>query len=451
MSEKKIPAAEEAERATLGACLMERDSVAAAMETLSGHSFHRDAHRQLWAAITELYDNGQPIDPVTVHGKLQEHGTHVSSGGINYITELIYQCPSAANIRAYAKPVDAAAAKREIIRDLEGFRSRCFDADADADVLTAELAQIAERAEKRRVPSVALREYDDVLFNVLGELQERRGGKASGVPTGFTDLDEMINGLHKNRMYIVAARPGVGKSAFAENVAEFVARNTNRTVLVFSLEMTAEQLIERDLAGEAKVNTRDLERGRLTAGEWEDVAKATERMWGTKIVIEDGTDLNLSRMRAVARAAEQKYGELALIVVDYLQIVDTDDMKGMGRVQEVTELAKGFRKMAKERNCPLMALCQTSRKCEERDDKRGILSDLRESGGIEAEGHTIMFLYRDSDYRPVVPGFPVDYTTEVIVRKNRGGAKGTVKLTFVPEHARFRNLSKQEPTGYYGG
>jgi replicative DNA helicase len=402
----------------------------------------------LWQAVAALYDAALPIDIVTVADELRAQGTFEVVGGGAALAGLIYDTPSAANIRAYTRPVSDAAAKREMIRDLDALKNKAYNPESDADVLTAELVRIAEQAERRRQPSVQLREYDDVLTDVLLDIAERREHQTFGTPTGFTDLDELINGLHPNRMYIVAARPGVGKSAFAENVAEHIGRNSGKTVLVFSLEMTAEQLAERDLAGEAKVNTRDLERGRLKPSEWNEVSAAAERMWGTKIVIEDGTDLNLSRMRAVARAAQAKYGQLGLIVVDYLQIVDTDDMKGMNRVQEVTELAKGFRKMSKERNCPLLALCQTSRECEKRDDKRGQLSDLRESGGIEAEAHTVMFLYRDADYRPVVEGFEVDNTTEIIIRKNRGGPKGTVKLAFIPEHARFRNLSKWGATSY---
>lgn len=442
MTERNLPQSLEAEMATLGACLMERDAVASAMETLSGHSFYRESHRALWDVLVKHYDAGLPVDIITIGESLKKQGKLEELGGAEYLSALLYQCPTAANIRAYVKPVDDAAAMREMIREVDAFQRKLFEAGGDPDILTAELAAMAERAERRRTPSVALREYDDILVEVLQDFEKRKAGQIIGTPTGFTELDDVINGLRPTRLYIVAARPGVGKSAFAENVAEYVGRNSGKTVLVFSLEMTAEQLVERDIAGEAKIDTRHLERGHLSIKEWAEVGEAAERMWGTKIIIEDATDLNLSRMRAVARAAESKYGNLGLIVVDYLQIVDTDDMKNMSRVQEVTELAKGLRKIAKERKVPVMALCQTSRECEKREDKRGQLSDLRESGGIEAEAHTVIFLYRDSDYRPHIDGAVVDNTTELILRKNRGGPKTTVKLLFVPEHARFRNLTK---------
>jgi replicative DNA helicase len=476
-----LPQSLEAEQSALGAMLLGGvEAVAATLEAFEGRAFYRENHRHIFEAIIAVYESGEIVDLITVGSELRKRGWLEECGGAAYLSALLESCPSAKNIRAYLRPVQDSSDLRDIAVGAQRIREAAHADDADPNVLVGMLEELAVEISRRRQTGT-LRAGDDVLAELMAHFKVRQEGVTPGIATGFRDLDEMLGGLQPGEMTIIAARPGMGKSAYAMNIAQHIAQQQHAQqqhaqqqhaqqqhaqimhrqgmraklpVIVFSLEMTAGNLMERMVAGEAHIEGRALKRGWLDGPGWNDVAEAVERLWGMPIFICDVSQMTTLQMRARVRNLAAQYGGVALVVVDYLQIVD-EHAKDKNRQEALQAMVRSLAAMAKDHACPALVLSALNRRCEEREDKRPNLADLRESGAIEAEAHVVAFLYRDAYYRkgkparvplpqaaqwgPQPPDEP-DNIAEVIIAKNRNGPTGTVKLTFLAEYARFENL-----------
>jgi replicative DNA helicase len=462
--ERVTPQSLESEQSTLGAMMMERDAIARAIESLSGDDFYRELHRKIFMVIIGLFDKGEPVDLITVVEELRRKGQLEEVGGAAYLTALIEACPSAANVESYAKVVVEKSVLRQLLKASEAISGDVYNQDSD------DIHDLVDRSEKRifeigsrqlrdgfsHIKPLLMQAYDQI------ERQFQRKGEATGVSTGFADLDDITSGLQQTDLVIVAARPSMGKTALCLNIAHHIALKERLPVAVFSLEMSKEQLVQRLICSEASINSRDMRRGFLQDSDWHRVSDAVNKLYQAPIFIDDTPGASTFEMRAKARRLTAEHGQLGLIVVDYLQLAHHGG-KNENRVQEISEIARSFKSMARELKCPLIALSQLSRAVEQREDKRPILSDLRESGSIEAEADVVAFIYRPSYYKnklfkkdgthgPSTSGNnepdPDEGIAEIIIGKQRNGPTGTIRLGFQPEHARFTNLAHEDYQSY---
>lgn len=440
-----VPNHLDGEQATIGAMLMDSAAIAEAIEQgMTPERFYREYHRTIVTVIYDLHEAGEPADLISVGMELRKRGK-LGEDGPAYLVACVEACPSSANVKAYTRPVQDTSDLRAIAAGAETIQRAAYGDDADPDALLSQLEDLIGEVSAGR-QSQNFRTSDEILSGLTDEFVQRQKGVTPGVPTGFIDYDEMTGGLQPKELTIVAARPGMGKSALAMNIAERVARNTLHPVVVFSLEMSGEQMIERMVSGSAHVESRDLKRGKLHQDEWESVARGVAELTGLPFLISDATDMTASQMRAKVKSVAAQYGGVSLVVVDYLQIIDGN--ASAARHEELQRMVRALSKTAKENACPVLCLSQLSRKCEEREDKRPLLSDLRESGAIEQEAHAVVFIYRDAYYKrrhdgdAWGPNEIDDNTAEIIVAKHRNGPTGTVKLAFLPEYARFENLAR---------
>jgi replicative DNA helicase len=399
--------------------------------------FYRDDHRRIFAHIRKLIETGKPVDVVTVADSLEAANQAEQTGGIAYLGEIANATPSAANIRGYAQTVAEKARLRALIlvageiQEL-GWQYGTTPASERIDAATGKLMALAEHGSSRDEP----RGMTAILGKVVNSIEERmnRGGDISGLPTGFADVDRMLDGLKPGDLIIIAGRPSMGKSAFALNIAENVATAGTPT-LIFSLEMSDEQLAQRSLSSLGGIDTTKLASGRMGDEDWDRVTAALGKLHDAPLVIDQSASLSVAQMHARARRQKRKDG-LGLIVIDYLQL-----MSGQGntRNEELSAITRGLKLMARNLAVPVIVLSQLSRKVEERSDKRPMLSDLRESGAIEQDADMVLMLYRDDYYNPDSPWKGI---AECLVKKNRMGAVGDVKLIFQPEFSRFRDADR---------
>jgi replicative DNA helicase len=469
--ERITPQSLEAEQSTLGALLMERDAIARAVELLQADDFYREGHRKIYAAVLALFDKGEPVDFVTVVEELRRKNLLEETGGAAYLQALIEACPSAANVEAYAKVVAEKSILRKLASAADQISGWTYGEVDDVNLLI-------DRSEKRifEIGSRRLNEgfshIKPLLMNAYDQIERQfqRKGEATGIPTGFRDLDEITSGLQPTDLVIVAARPSMGKTALCLNIAHHVAMKERMPVAVFSLEMSKDQLVQRLICSEAQINSRDLRRGFLQDGDWHRVTNAVNNLYQAPIFIDDSPSASTFEMRAKARRLTAEHGQLGLIVIDYLQLASSSG-KAENRVNEISEITRAFKSMAREMKVPIIALSQLSRSVEQREDKRPMLSDLRESGSIEADADVVAFIYRPSYYKNKVfkkdgkEGGPPERHSqshgegapevdpdegiaEIIIGKQRNGPVGTVRLGFQPEFARFTNLAADPYINY---
>jgi replicative DNA helicase len=456
--ERVTPQSLEAEQSTLGAMLMERDAIARAVELLTADAFYRELHRKIFGAVMSLFDKGEPVDLITTVEELRRRNQLEEVGGAAYLTALIEACPSAANVESYAKAVAERHVQRQLINTADQIQGWAFGEVEDVNTLVDKSEKaIFEIGSKRltegfsHIKPLLMTAYDQI------ERQFQRKGEATGTPTGFTDLDDITSGLQPTDLIIVAARPSMGKTALCLNIAHHVAMKERLPVAVFSLEMSKDQLVQRLICSEAQINSRDLRRGFLQDSDWHRVTNAVNNLYQAPIFIDDQPSQTTFEMRAKARRLCAEHGQLGLMVIDYLQLAHSSG-KAENRVNEISEIARAFKSMARELKCPIIALSQLSRAVEQREDKRPMLSDLRESGSIEAEADIVAFIYRPSYYKNKMfkkddgPGAnepdPDEGIAEIIIGKQRNGPVGTVRLGFQPEFARFTNLVQDNYGGY---
>ena len=439
----------EAEEAVLGSILLEQDSIISVMEFLVPDDFYRVAHQLIFAAMIELNQNSEAIDPITVSEKLRQKNQIENVGGEAGIIELLDKVPTAANVEFYTQIVLEKSTRRKLIKTSTNIVKNAYQEDETiANVLdTAERDILSVSEGRNKAGFIPIR---DVLHDAYESLEERskNNGEVTGIATGYIGLDRMTSGLHAEELIILAARPSVGKTAFVLNIAKNVAVNLNETVAIFSLEMGAESLVERIICSHASINAGHLKTGKLTDEEYTQYFVATGVLAEAPIYIDDTPGIRVSEIRAKCRRLKQERNNLGLVVIDYLQLIEGNGKES--RQQEVSEISRNLKKLAKELKVPVIALSQLSRGVEQRQDKRPIMSDIRESGSIEQDADIVAFLYRDDYYRQEpdenghVPEVEPNSTIEVIIEKNRSGPRGTVELNFMKEFNKFTNLVPDE-------
>ena len=438
----------EAEEAVLGSILLEQDSIISVMEFLVPDDFYRVAHQLIFAAMIELNQNSEAIDPITVSEKLRQKNQIDNVGGEAGIIELLDKVPTAANVEFYTQIVLEKSTRRKLIKTSTNIVKNAYQEDETiANVLdTAERDILSVSEGRNKAGFIPIR---DVLHDAYESLEERskNNGEVTGIATGYIGLDRMTSGLHADELIILAARPSVGKTAFVLNIAKNVATKTNETVAIFSLEMSAESLVNRMLCSEGSIDASNMRNGRLTEEELRSYFVASGTLSNAPIYIDDTPGIRVSEIRAKCRRLKQERNNLGLIVIDYLQLIEGNGRES--RQQEVSEISRNLKKLAKELSVPVIALSQLSRGVEQRQDKRPVMSDIRESGSIEQDADIVAFLYRDDYYRQEpdedgnVPEQESNNIIEVIIEKNRSGPRGTVELMFIKEYNKFTSIASK--------
>ncbi|WP_448379525.1 replicative DNA helicase [Fervidobacterium sp.] len=437
---KNVPASIEAEQALIGSILIEPEKVDNIVSIVSSSDFYDPKHRHIFAAIEQLHDEGLPIDIISVCDRLKAMGVLDKIGGELYVAQLADNVPTSAHAEMYAQIVRDKAILRELIAAGSLIVEKAYDEALNVD----EVLDEAERLVFRIAESRATKTYIDIrsaLTEVFEHLEELRSkhlkgltGLVTGIPTGFKKLDEMTSGFHKSDLIIIAARPSVGKTAFALNLAKNMATVGEASVGIFSLEMSKEQLIQRLLCMESLVDLQKVRRGWLSDEEWKRLVQGASRLMKANIIIDDESNLEPRVLRAKARRMKKEYN-IDAIFIDYLQLMDLGDGRRDSRQQEISEISRSLKLLARELDVSIIALSQLSRAVEQREDKRPRLSDLRESGAIEQDADVVIFLYREEYYKKQHVDLP--HETEIIIGKQRNGPIGTITLMFNPSFTNF--------------
>lgn len=429
----------EAEQSLLGAMLLSRDAIAAAVETCHTEDFYKPAHGHVFEAITSLYSQGEPADPLTVSDVLSRAGLLESVGGLPALSALQAETPATANASRYARIVEEHALLRRLIAVATDIAEMGYGVPEDVtDAIDRAEALVFGIAERRVTDT--LKPLRVLLADSLDRLSElfNRGQTITGVPTGFADLDERLSGLQKSALVIVGARPAMGKTAFALGIAAHASMRARVPTLVFSLEMSHQELTQRLLVSEARVDASRIRNGRLVDSDWPKITNAIGRLGEAPLFIDDNPNLTVMELRAKARRMKAREGGLGLVIVDYLQLM-SGRTNAENRQVEVSEISRGLKVLARELEIPVLALSQLSRNLESRADKRPVLADLRESGSLEQDADVVMFLYRDEVYDPESADRG---KAEVIVSKHRNGPTGRTELAFLAHHTRFEDMAR---------
>ncbi len=433
-----------AEQSVLGAIFIDESKLVFVREYIESRDFFKYAHRLIFQAMVDLSDRGDAIDATTVRTILDNQGDLQNIGGLSYLVEIINSVPTSANAEYYAKIVAEKAMLRCLIAKLTESVNQAYEASQPADEIIAQaekgLIDVSENANRSGFKNIR-----DVLNLNFGNLEARsqQTTDITGIATGYRDLDHMTTGLHEEELIILAARPAVGKTAFALNIAQNIGTKLDKTVAIFSLEMGAESLVDRMLAAEGLVESHSIRTGQLTDEEWQKYTIAQGNLANASIYIDDTPGIRITEIRSRSRKLAQETGNLGLILIDYLQLITGTGREN--RQQEVSEISRQLKILAKELKVPVIALSQLSRGVEQRQDKRPVLSDIRESGSIEQDADIVAFLYRDDYYErggEEEEGIP-NNKVEVIIEKNRSGARGTVELIFQKEYNKFSSISKR--------
>jgi replicative DNA helicase len=440
--ERLPPQNVEAEAAVLGSILIDPQAISAVAEILRPDDFYRDAHRIIFNAALGLYSHGNPADFVTLVDELERTGKLEQSGGIDYVTSLVNVVPTSANVEFYSRIVERSAILRRLIHVAGQIAAMAYSEPDASDALDkAEQLLFSVSQRVTRADFEHIRDILDAYYDKLEHLHAHRGDTV-GIPTGFTDLDKMTGGLQRSDLIILAARPSVGKTALALSLTHNAAVRFQQNIALFSLEMSKEQLAQRLLSTDAAVDQQRLRTGYISDAddEWTRITESINRLAGTNIFIDDTPGLSLIEMRSKARRLMAEY-PFDLMIVDYLQLMQGNGSKGEGnRQQEISEISRGLKGLARELNVPVLALSQLSRAVESRQSKVPQLSDLRESGSIEQDADVVMFIYRDDVYNPDTDRPNI---ADIIVAKHRNGPIGTFSLYFQASQTRFRDLDLQ--------
>ena len=444
----KIPPQDiEAEQAVLGAIFLDSDTLIDAMEIVTRRSFYRRSHQIIFQSMIQLSNRGEAIDLVTLKAEIEKSNALEDIGGISYLSELSQSTPSSASVSYYAKIVDDKSLLRQLIQTANQIVVKSFEQGEEVQAIVDEAERsILEVSEKRN--STGFQSIADVLNQSIETIDRlaQNNEEITGLPTGYQALDKMTAGLQKEELIILAARPAVGKTAFALNIAQNVGTKTDKTVAIFSLEMGAESLVNRMLCAEGSIEASHLRTGQLNEEEWRNLIVAMGSLSRASIYIDDTPGIKISEIRARCRKLAQETGNLGLILIDYLQLIEGTGREN--RQQEVSEISRQLKTLAKELKVPVIALSQLSRGVEQRQDKRPVLSDIRESGSIEQDADIVAFLYRDDYYQREGDEEEEEQSNnnviEVIIEKNRSGARGTVELLFIKEYNKFSSLSPRD-------
>ncbi|MDP9347994.1 MAG: replicative DNA helicase [Gemmatimonadota bacterium] len=442
-ADRAPPYSAEAEMSVLGGMLIDGDAIVRAIEIVDDSMFYREGNRRLFRAMVRLWERGEVIDPVTLSEELKNSGDLESVGGMPYVAQLLDAVPTAANLEYHAKIVREKALLRRLIEAATTIIQDTFanqgDVEEILDQAEQRIFQIAQTHERKGFVWIK-----ELLWPAMEqiELLSQNSSSVTGVPTGFADLDNLTAGFQRGDLIVVAARPSMGKTAFTLNIAQHAAIAAKKAVAFFSLEMSKESLVQRMLTSEARVDAGRVRTGRLRDDDYPRLAQAAGLLNTAPVYIDDTPGISVLEMRAKARRLKSDRPDLAMIMVDYLQLM-TGNGRTENRQQEVSEISRNLKALAKELEVPVVALSQLSRAVEQRPDKRPMMSDLRESGAIEQDADVIMFLYRPEYYFGPVDkdGNSLEGRAEVIVSKQRNGATGTVNLAFLKEFTRFENFT----------
>ncbi|CAM3233280.1 replicative DNA helicase [Vagococcus fessus] len=440
------PQSIEAEQAVLGSILLDSDTIVEAMEYLKPADFYRRSNQLIFETMIKLTDSGDAIDTITIKDKLENLNLLEDIGGVTYLSDLAMSVPTAANVVHYAKIVEQKSLLRNLIQTATDIVSQGYEqSDEVGNILDEAEKRILEVSENRkRNEFLSISEVLNDSFAEIDRLSQQEE-EITGLPTGYQALDKMTAGLQPEELIILAARPAVGKTAFALNIAQNVGTKTDQAVAIFSLEMGATSLVNRMLCAEGTIEAHNLRTGQLTESEWQSLVMAMGSLSKADIYIDDTPGIKITEIRAKCRKLAQEKGNLGLILIDYLQLIEGTGKEN--RQQEVSDISRQLKKLAKELKVPVIALSQLSRGVEQRQDKRPVLSDIRESGSIEQDADIVAFLYRDDYYRDEEGDDENseekedNNIVEVIIEKNRSGARGTVELLFIKEYNKFSSLS----------
>lgn len=445
MADLVMPHNLEAEQSVLGSMFLSKYAAEKCMESLQKELFYSEAHGRIFQAMSDLVEAGKALDITTLTAELDRKKWLSQVGGVEYISELVNIVPSAANIDQYIAIVEENAIKRRLIEEAtqivtDGYQS------------TEQLSDLLDRAEMKILNVVKTRKgtefrsIQDVLFKAQQDLEKlaQTKGEVTGLSTGFYDIDKLTSGLHPNELIIIAARPAMGKTAFAVNLAMNVAMNQDKAVALFNMEMSAEQLAMRMLASAGQIDQNKLKTGRLEHNDWKRVNEAISRLADSNLFIDDTPGMTIGEIRAKCRRLASSENGLSMVVIDYLQLINGSAKYAGQRQQEVSEISRSLKTMAMELGIPVIALAQLSRSVEGREDKRPLLSDLRESGSIEQDADIVAFLYRDDYYNKEAAIDENTSKSEFIVSKHRSGPTATIELIFRRNTATFVNYVNRE-------
>ena len=443
MDDFKIPPHDlVAEQSVLGAVFIAPDTIISLADELVPDDFYKPANKIVFKTMLSLLEKGEPIDATTMVSALTNQGHIKEIGGLNYVVELVNSTPTSKNVEHYAKLVKEKSTLRRVIADLSDSLSSAYQGDVSISDIIAQTEKSMLDISNQNT-GTGFRNVADILDTHMQmvETRSQTDGVVTGLSTGFVGLDKITTGLHEDNLIILAARPAMGKTALALNIAQYIAVKEKKPVAIFSLEMGAESLIERMLAAEGMVEGYHLKTGNLSVEEWSRLVHAQGNLYDAPIFVDDTAGIRISEIRSKARKLSQEMGGLGIIIIDYLQLITGS--KGENRQQVVSEISRELKILAKDLKVPVIALSQLSRAVEQRQDKRPMLSDLRESGSIEQDADIVAFLYRDAYYQKEhADSQEANNVTELILEKNRHGSLGTVKLYFHKEYTKFSSVEE---------
>ena len=437
-----MPHSIEAEQSVVGAMLMDKDAITAASEMISGSDFYQSAYGIIFDSMVELFNEGKPVDLITLQERLREKDVPAEIASLEFVRDLVAAVPTSANVKYYAQIVADKAMMRRLIKLNEEIENVCYAGKEPLEaVLEKTEKSVFELLQRRNTGEyVPIRE---VVLNALDRIEKasKSKGTVTGIPTGFIDLDYKLSGLQPSDLILVAARPSMGKTAFVLNIAQYVAFKKDKSVAIFSLEMSKEQLVNRLFSLESQVDAQALRTGNMKDSDWEKLIEGAGIIGQSKLIIDDTPGISVSELRSKCRKYKLE-NDLDLIIIDYLQLMTGSvGRSSESRQQEISEISRSLKGLARELNVPVIALSQLSRAVESRPDKRPMLSDLRESGAIEQDADVVMFLYRDEYYNK---DSEYKKQAEIIIAKQRNGPVGTVHLAWLGEYTKFANLSRQD-------
>ena len=441
---RTLPSNLEAEESVLGACFLSKYALQKATENLSPESFYDEKNSKIFSAIIDLMEEGTPLDLTTITSKLKKDKALKEVGGVEYLTEIVNFVPTASNIDYYIKTVEDSSILRNLIVTAEDIASNGYETNESInEILDSSEKKILNIIKNRK--STEFRTIKEVLAKTESNLEilAENKNEITGLATGLYDLDKLTTGLHPSEFIIIAARPAMGKTAFALNIATHVAKTQDKAVAVFNLEMPAEQLAARILSSLGQIDSFKLRTGQLVNDDWKRVNEAISQLSNTNMMLDDTPGITIGDIKAKCRRLASSDTGLSLIVIDYLQLISSDKNYGSNRQQEVSDISRSLKTLALELNVPIIALSQLSRSVETREDKRPVMSDLRESGSIEQDADIVGFLYRDDYYNKEAKTSDNNSISELIIGKHRNGPTGTIELLFKKNTSTFLNLRKE--------
>ena len=437
-----MPHSIEAEQSVVGAMLMDKDAIITASEIISGQDFYQTAYGVIFDSMVELFNEGKPVDLITLQERLKEKDVPPEISSLEFVRDLVTAVPTSANVKHYADIVADKSMMRKLIKLNDDISNTCYAGNEPlAGILEKTEKSVFELLQKRN--SGEYTPIKDIVLNALDKIEKasKNKGAVTGIPTGFIDLDYKLSGLQPSDLILVAARPSMGKTAFVLNIAQYVAFKKEKGVAIFSLEMSKEQLVNRLFSLESQVDSQSIRTGNLKDSDWEKLIEGAGIIGKSNLIIDDTPGISVSELRSKCRKYKLEH-DIQLIIIDYLQLMSGSvGGRSESRQQEISEISRSLKALARELNVPVVALSQLSRAVESRPDKRPMLSDLRESGAIEQDADVVMFIYRDEYYNK---DSEYKKQAEIIIAKQRNGPVGTVHLAWLADYTKFANLSRQE-------